>query len=111
MKKSELYNLINARQNFTYCKDQKRYVIGTTNVYTGKGIPSNINVTIQNSLLELKKSKQMTFGGWLDTETDLYYLDIGFSLNCKDTALALANSAKQICIYDSKENKTINTKK
>lgn len=102
-----LINKINAKQDFSHSiNDCKRYIVGDTNLFTGKN-PSLQYDNIYNDILNLD-NKFDTIGGWTNQETGTYYVDYSYSYNCVFDAMNKARQNGEIAIYDTKENKTIN---
>jgi hypothetical protein len=102
-----LVNKINAKQDFSHSiNESKRYIVGDTNLFTGKN-PSLQYDNIYSDILNLN-TKFDTIGGWTDPDTNIYYVDYSYSYNCVFDAMAKARENKEIAIYDTLENKTIN---
>jgi len=102
-----LINKINAKQDFSYSINEcKRYIVGDKNLFMGKN-PSMQYDLIYNDILNLDNSYD-TIGGWTDPATKIYYVDYSYSYNCVFDAMEKARENKEIAIYDTVENKTIN---
>ena len=85
-----IYTQIRDRQDFTYSKNQlKRYIVGAKNV-PDEVVPFKL-VKLLDSLKDYD-----TFGGWLDTDTGKYYLDIGKSFDNLRYALKIAKKHNKI---------------
>jgi len=103
-----LINKINARQDFSHSinDSSKRYIVGMKNLFTGKN-PSLKYDNIYNDVLNLDKSFDI-IGGWMNPDTNKYYVDFCNSYDCVFDAMNEARTNNEIAIYDSKENKVIN---
>lgn len=66
-------------------------------------------VTYVNDNWDLLKSEPSVFGGWLDTETDITYLDVVTVLDSKEEALDLAVAHGELAIFDLGSGQEIRT--
>ena len=57
--------------------------------------------------LENKGYKNGYIGGWLDTETDIVYLDISYNFRSLGMALSEATNSNQLAIYDIVNNTSL----
>ena len=103
-----LINKINAKQDFSHSinDNSKRYIVGVKNLFMGKN-PSTQYDLIYNDVLNLDKSFDI-LGGWMDPDTNIYYVDFCNSYDCVFDAMNEARTNNEIAIFDSKENKVIN---
>lgn len=83
-------------------KHLRRFVVGLT-------MNSNPNIfTLVNQTNRFGKLfDNITVGGWLDTETNIRYIDIGTTTNDIDQAKKLGKQYGQIAIWDNLEKKEI----
>jgi|TARA_R110000787_G_scaffold15296_1_gene47251 hypothetical protein len=103
----DLINRINAKQSFSHViGESKRYLSGCKNLYTGNN-PSLNYYNVYNDLSNLENTKYDSIGGWLDSETGLYYVDYCKSFNNVFDAMAEGRTNGELAIWDNVENKEI----
>ena len=97
-----LANKINAKQDFTYDYqvNPERYVVGLKNLFTGTN-PSLQGSALDIARIGLQAEAGDCFGGWLDTDDGIYYVDISTRTNNLHTALKQARERGEVAIYDS----------
>ncbi len=104
-----IVNKANNKQEFTFSlkNKDKRYIVGTKNIYKGANpsIDSNLIINIANVL---NSSNFDSIGGWEDKNTSTYYLDANLHFEVLQEAIAAAKKNNELAIYDAKENKVIN---
>ena len=107
----QVVNFINSKQEFTFPKITKRYVVGVRSLYIGKN-PSQTYGHIYEDvykvtaeILDLNKSDDVTIGGWMSE--GLYYVDEGRTLDNLEEAMAMGQLKNQQYIYDTVEGKDI----
>ena len=89
-KQQNIINKINAKQDFTInLTDQsKRYIVGVKNLFTGSN-PSTQYETIYKDIMN-PETKFDSVGGWLDTDSMIYFVDYSMQLDNLSDALQLA---------------------
>lgn len=102
-----LINKINAKQSFTYdiTGVNRRYVVGVKTLFMGKNPSIQYNL-IYDDLLNLDNNFD-SLGGWLDSETGIYYVDYSLQFDNVFDALSVARENNEIAIWDSLEDKEI----
>jgi len=104
-----LANNIRAKKDFTLNLgiENSRYIVGAVNLFTGN--PAKLQDNLFKRIESWKEdfADFDTIGGWMDAETGLYYVDLGFRYSNLDIALDRARVFKQISIYDELEKKLI----
>ncbi len=102
-------NKANSKQDFTFSlkNKDKRFIVGTENIYKGvnPSIDSNLIINIANILTNCNYD---SVGGWLDKNTNIYYLDANKHFAVLEEAISEGKENKEVAIYDTKENKVIN---
>ena len=103
----QLVNKINAKQDFTYSITgvNKRYVIGVKTLFMGKNPSLQYNL-IYDDIYNLD-NRFDSVGGWLDTETGIYYVDYSVQMDDLFDAMQLARENNELAIYDTVENTEI----
>jgi len=102
-----LNNCIN-KQNFTIKlnSSKSRYIVSIKNLYKGVN-PSN-DTDLRNNINKIIESKQFcSIGGWMDTETNIYFIDANLHIDNLSFALIAATTNKQKAIFDTLTNKVI----
>ena len=103
-------NKANSLQDFTFnLKDNlnRRYIVSYKNIYTGKNpsLQSDLCVKISDIL---EKENCCSIGGWMDKNTDLYYLDCNKHFFYLSDALNFARLNNQIAIFDNYKKEVLN---
>jgi len=104
----DLINKINSRQNFTYnlSNSKNRYIVSYKNLYTGKNPSLDFNlITKVDKFINSKMYDSL--GGWLNKETNVYYLDANLHFSDISIALKVAKNNNQIAIFDNLKKETI----
>jgi len=108
-----LINKINNKTDFTHfinANTDKRYIVGCLNLYTGKN-PSTDWLDSGYWVREtLERKKYDTIGGWLDTETGIYYVDASMLYLTLSTAMNTACMLGEKAIYDWQDQKVLYVK-
>lgn len=108
-----LVNKINGKTDFTHFITKKRnkgYIVGFSNLYTGKN-PSTEWIDSNFKIKEALENKMYdAIGGWFDPETNLYYVDLSKTYLTLNMAMSTALLLGEKSIYDIKENKVLNVK-
>ena len=97
---------INGKIDFSYSlvpsEELERYAVGYHNLWTGKN-PSLNCQNVWSIVDEATQDKYILghiFGGWLDTKTDKYYVDISTTYDSLEWALKMAKQRGELAIYD-----------
>jgi len=106
--KQQIVNIINAKIGFSYPEYNKGYIVGYKNLHSSKN-PSlkykDIYKDIDNFISNIPQNT--TFGGWLNKDTSIYYVDISKVYTDIDNAIKEAKKNNQIAIWDAYNNKEI----
>ena len=103
-----ILNKSNQKQNFTYnlSNSKNRYIVSFKNLYTGKNPSLDFNlITKVDKFINSKMYDSL--GGWLNKETNLYYLDANLHFSDISIALKVAKNNNQIAIFDNLKKETI----
>jgi len=104
----KIYNNVVYKQEFTIKlnSSKSRYIVSIKNLYTGIN-PSN-DMDLRNKINKIIDSKQFcSIGGWMDTKTNLYYIDANLHIDNLSFALIAATTNKQKAIFDTLTNKVV----
>jgi len=104
----QINNKANAKRDFTtyLSKSKDRYILSVKNIYTGTNpsicfdLISRIGDTIDKNIYD-------SVGGWIDPETNIYYLDANMHFNSLSECISNAKGLGELAIYDTLENKVI----
>lgn len=104
----QINNKANARRDFTtyLSKSNSRYILSVKNLYTGKNpsicfdLISRISDTVEKNIYD-------SIGGWIDTKTNIYYLDANIHFDSLRECISNAKSYGELAIYDTVDNKVI----
>ena len=102
---TEMKNLILKNGGFSISPSGKKasgFMVSKMD-YMAKPISEFTQSDIDNAPLE----KDDFLGGWVDTETNIVYLDISESYQDKMMALDVASDREQLAIYDIKNDRSI----
>jgi len=102
-------NKANNKQDFTFClkNKDKRYIVGIKNIY--KGANPSLKCSLISDISNVLKNYTFdSIGGWMDKNTNVYYLDANMHYNDKIEALKVAKKIGEIAIFDTLKNKVIN---
>ena len=104
----QINNKANARRDFTTYlnKSKDRYILAVKNIYTGAN-PSICFDLISKISDSIEKNIYDSIGGWMDPETNIYYLDANMHFNNLNECISNAKGLGEIAIYDTIENKVI----
>jgi hypothetical protein len=102
-KVQDIINRVNSKQDFIIDIEggcDGRYVVGVKNLYKGSNpsIEPYLQLLVRN---ELKEGMHDCIGGWMDKDTNTYYLDSNFKVEQLGTALKIAKDNNQKDIYDT----------
>lgn len=107
-KTNELKDLIQKNGGFSLNSKKESakngYMVSVKDIFQLKlsDITDNEIEKLEIELKELEKQgyKNGYIGGWLDTETDIVYLDISYNFRSLGMALSEASNTNQLAIYD-----------
>ena len=101
-------NKANARRDFTtyLSKSKSRYIVSYKNIYLGKN-PSTFSGLILRISKFVESEAYDSIGGWMDKETNIYYLDANLHFDTLETATEVATKNGELAIYDTLTNKVI----
>ena len=106
----QIVNKINAKQEFTYPNETKRYIVGIKELHKSLN-PSyhwkDETVKVYYAVQAINEGLNLTIGQWFDKETKEYCIDLGTSLDSLPQALKLAKNNNQKAIYDSLKKEVI----
>lgn len=111
------YNRVCQQLDFTEKNGKSgRYVVGTLNLYKGIN-PSfehpnashteKLDIRNLQSLITTAIEDGEAVGGWMDTNTGVYYVDVVAMTDEKHVAQTLGAENGELCIWDSQEEKTV----
>lgn len=114
-KTSELKDLIQKNGGFSLNLKRETpkngYMVSVADIFQLKlsEITDNEIERLEKELnnLENKGYKNGYIGGWLDTETDIVYLDISYNFRSLGMALSEATNSNQLAIYDIVNNTSL----
>lgn len=114
-KTSELKDLIQKNGGFSLNLKRETpkngYMVSVADIFQLKlsEITDNEIEQLEKELnnLENKGYKNGYIGGWLDTETDIVYLDISYNFRSLGMALSEATNSNQLAIYDIVNNTSL----
>mgnify|MGYP003674860913 FL=1 len=104
----QVNNKANAKRDFTtyLSKSKDRYILAVKNLYTGKN-PSTCFDLISRISDTIDKNIYDSVGGWMDTKTDIYYLDANMHFDSLNECISNAKGLGELAIYDTIDNKVI----
>lgn len=105
-------NKANSRLNFTYnLKNNlnRRFVVSYKNIFTGKNPSLEFNLSKKISDI-LENENCCSIGGWINKDTNLYYLDCNKHFFYLMDALNFARLNNQIAIFDNHKKEVLNLK-
>ena len=106
---NRINNRINSRVDFNHnlSGSTGRYVVGISNLFTGTNPSLEFDlITLLGSTLE--RTDIDSIGGWLDTETNIYYVDICRNFDSLEESTRVGRELNEISIYDLTDEVVIN---
>lgn len=103
-------NKANSLTDFTFnLKNENRYIVSYKNIFTGKNPSLDFNLAKKVSNM-LETENCSSIGGWLDDDTNLYYLDCNKHFFYLKDAITFAKLNNQISIFDTYKKEVLYTK-
>lgn len=103
----KIVNKAISKIDFTFnLKNENRYIVSYKNIFTGKNPSLDFNL-VKKVSNTLKNENCCSIGGWMDKNTNLYYLDCNKHFYYLKDALTFAKLNSQIAIFDTYKKQVI----